>query len=78
MNYKTAVSICTSESEVGAYTALGRDDCNLKRGVEEIIVTLDVVKGVVSFLGFVERECATSTWIVDMPCRLDQRGKYTL
>jgi hypothetical protein len=35
---------------IGTYTALSRDDRNLECSIEEIVVTLDVLERVISFL----------------------------
>ena len=43
-------SVAARGPRIGTYTTLGRDDRNLECSVEEIVVTLDILERVISFL----------------------------
>lgn len=49
VNYKTG-SVSAHGPIIETYTALGRDDRNLKCRIEEIVITLDILEWVISFL----------------------------
>ena len=42
--------MCASKLETETYAALSRNDCDLEGCVEEVVITLDVVEWVISFL----------------------------
>ena len=49
VNYRVG-SVSANGARIETYTALGRDDRNLECSIEEIVVTLDVLGRVISFL----------------------------